>query len=89
MGSGESGVIGWARGAESDQELVPGEIAVERRRVDEVGVRALADDLTVVHDDDVIAVDDGRQAVGDHDERAIGRDGVDRVAHALFVEAVQ
>src|SRR6188472_2438169 len=84
----EASVIG-ARGAGSDQELVPGEIAVERRRVDEVGVRALTDDLAVVHDDDVIAVDDGRQAVGDHDERAIGRDGVDRVAHALLVEAVQ
>ena len=42
-------VLDAARGAGgSDQQLVPREVAVQRRRLDELGVRALADDLAVV-----------------------------------------
>ena len=50
---------------------------------------ALADHTTVVEHDDVVAVDDGRQAVRDHDERAARRHRVDRLAHPLFVESVE
>ncbi len=37
-------------------------------------VRALFDDLAVIHDDDAVGVLDGGQAVGDDDDRAVTAD---------------
>ena len=41
-------------------------------------MRAALDDLALVEDDDLVGVDDGRQAVGDHQRRAVGGDPVER-----------
>ena len=45
--------------------------------------------LAVVEHDDLVGVDDGRQPVRDHDERAVLGDRVDRLAHQLLVAAVE
>ena len=46
--------------ARSDQQLVLGELAVERHRLDELLVGALADHAALVEHDDAVGVDDRR-----------------------------
>src|SRR5690606_4978412 len=55
------------------EELVVGELAVQRRGVEELGVRAGRDHAAAVEHDDLVAVDDGRQPVRDHQQGAAGR----------------
>ena len=47
-----------------------------------------ADDLPLLHNNDLIRVDDGGEAVGNDDYRAILCNRVECFAHALLVDAV-
>ena len=56
-----------------DQELVGGELAVERAGVQQLLVRADGDDPAAVEDHDLVAVDDRAQPVRHDDQRALRR----------------
>ena len=48
-----------------------------------------AHDPAVIEHHDLVGVDHGRQAVSDHDECAVLRHGVDRLAQQLLVQPVE
>ena len=65
------------------------EFAIQRCGCHELRVRPLPHDATVVEHHDVVAVDDGREPVRDHDERAASGDGIDCLTHPLLVEPIE
>src|SRR5437763_10507229 len=65
------------------------EVGIEAARIEQLIVRSALNRATIVEDDDLVGVDDGRQAMSDHDRSPAFGHPVERLLDRLLSPAVE